>query len=316
LTETPIHLESLGKSFGHVAALDDLSMEVPTGSTYFLLGPNGSGKTTLVYLLTGVLRPTDGTLRVFDADPYRQPHKTARRLSVAYENHHLPSWASARIFLRFITRLRKLEEDEPAKSAHAFGLVDYWERPMGTYSAGMRKRVMLAQAWMGDPELLLLDEPFSNLDPEGRRLLAGLLEERSSSERTTVVSTHLAETLAPPSHLAFLLDGHLEADGPIGDLADQFEARSAVLTVQSPAEAVRILLEQGTGGVMASQDSVAVKGTSKTILAALGILDEAGLSPESTKDEYDIWAIYRALLAGRVGRSPRATSQRPEDRDS
>ncbi len=301
MTETPIHLESLGKAFGHVAALDDLSMEIPPGSTYFLLGPNGSGKTTLVHLLTGVLRPTDGTVRVFDHDPYRRPHRTARRLSVAYENHHLPSWASARIFLRFVSRIRRLEEEEVAKSARAFGLVDYWERPMGTYSAGMRKRVMLAQAWMGDPELLLLlDEPFSNLDPEGRRLLAGLLEARLSSERTTVVSTHLAETLAPPSHLAFLLDGHLEADGPIGDLADQFEARSAVFTLPRPAEAVQILLAEGQSDVTASQDRVVVKGKSETILAARSILEDAGLSPDATKEEYDIWAIYRALLAGRT----------------
>ncbi|MFQ5919939.1 MAG: ABC transporter ATP-binding protein [Thermoplasmata archaeon] len=309
MTETPIRLESLGKTFGHVAALEDLSMEIPTGSTYFLLGPNGSGKTTMVHLLTGVLRPTAGTLRVFDLDPYRQPHKTARRLSVAYENHHLPSWASARIFLRFVSRIRKLEEEEVERSAQAFGLVDYWERPMGTYSAGMRKRVMLAQAWMGDPELLLLDEPFSNLDPEGRRLLAGLLEDRLSSDLTTVVSTHLAETLAPPSHLAFLLDGHLEADGPIGHLADQFEARSAVLVLARPAEAVQILLDQGQGDVTASQDRVVVKGTSETILAAQDILEEAGLAPDATKEEYDIWAIYRALLAGRPARSKRDGSE-------
>lgn len=309
MTETPVRLENLGKAFGRIAAVDDLSMEVPTGSTYFLLGPNGSGKTTLVHLLTGVLRPTDGSVRVFDLDPYRRPHDTARHLSVAYENHHLPSWASARIFLRFVSRIRRLEEEEVAKSAQAFGLVDYWDRPMGTYSAGMRKRVMLAQAWMGDPELLLLDEPFSNLDPEGRRLLAGLLEERLSSERTTVVSTHLAETLAPPSHLAFLLDGHLEADGPIGELADQFEVRSAVLTLPRPAEAVQILLEQGTGDVTASQDRVIVKGNSEDILAARSILEDAGLTPDLMKEEYDIWAIYRALLAGRAVSSKGGSSE-------
>lgn len=214
-----------------------------------------------------------------------------------------PSWASARIFLRFVSRIRKLEEDEVAKSARAFGLFDYWERPMGTYSAGMRKRVMLAQAWMGDPELLLLDEPFSNLDPEGRRLLAGLLEARSAAERTTVVSTHLAETLAPPSHLAFLLDGHLEADGPIGELADRFEARSVARTLARPAQAVQILLEQGTGDVTASKDRVVVRGNSETLLAARRILEEAGLSPDATKEQYDIWAIYRALLTGSMAPS-------------
>ncbi len=300
---TPVVLENLRKAFGRVVALEDLTLDVPPGATYFILGPNGSGKTTLVNLLTGILRPTDGQVRVFGSDPYRRPYETAQRLSVAYENHHLPSWASAKVYLRFITRIRKLGEEEADQASRDFELLDYWERDMGTYSAGMRKRVMLAQAWMGTPDLLVLDEPFSNLDPQGRWLLARLLRKRASAGRTTIVATHLAETLAPPTHLACLLSGRLEEDGPIGDLADRYDARSVEFTVSDPAKGVQLLLERGSGTVSASGDRVSVRGTSDIISAAEEILRDADLSPSRVKEEYDIWAIYRALLTHREPRS-------------
>ncbi len=222
---------------------------------------------------------------------------------MAYENHHLPSWASAKVYLRFITRIRKLGEEEADQASRDFELLDYWERDMGTYSAGMRKRVMLAQAWMGTPDLLVLDEPFSNLDPQGRWLLARLLRKRASAGRTTIVATHLAETLAPPTHLACLLSGRLEEDGPIGDLADRYDARSVEFTVSDPAKGVQLLLERGSGTVSASGDRVSVRGTSDIISAAEEILRDADLSPSRVKEEYDIWAIYRALLTHREPRS-------------
>ncbi len=297
-----IRVEELDKRFRQVVALDDVTMEVPQGSTYFLLGPNGSGKTTLVRLLTGVLRPTHGTIRVLDVDPYRQPHRLSRKLGVAYENHHLPSWAKARDYLEFASKARNLDGEDIQQAARDFELADYWDREMGTYSAGMRKRVMLAQAWLGDPELLLLDEPFSNLDPEGRRLLASLLDRRSSEGLTTLVATHLAETIAPPTHLACLLNGGLEAAGPVRELADQYRARSVAFELPDPAEGVRLLLERGITTVTASGDRVLVVGDSDTVGTAAEALRSAGLSAEPVEETYDIWAIYRSVLSGHTPR--------------
>ncbi|MEE9173968.1 MAG: ABC transporter ATP-binding protein [Thermoplasmata archaeon] len=301
-------MKELDKRFRQVVALGDLSLQVPTGASYFLLGPNGSGKTTLVRLLAGVLRPTHGDVRVLGEDPYRHPEHLARRVGIAYEDHHLPGWASARDYLRFAARSRGFDGDIVDETAEAFELTTYWLREMGTYSAGMRKRVMLAQAWLGDPDLLLLDEPFSNLDPQGRWFLARQLRDRASTGRTTIVATHLAETLAPPTHLGFLVNGTLEAAGPIGDLADRYAARSVPFAVPDPGEGVRILLKKGIAAVTALGDRIVVKGDSEAVGMATAALQEAGIATEPGEESCDIWAIYRSVLGGRAPEETGASS--------
>ncbi|MEE9592872.1 MAG: ABC transporter ATP-binding protein [Thermoplasmata archaeon] len=292
-----IRVEALHKRFGRVRALEEVSLGIPEGATYFLLGPNGSGKTTLVRLLTGVLRPTEGTVTVLDVDPYRKPHRLVRRLGIAYEDHHLPPWATARDYLRFAARASALDDATVGDVAEAFELSEYWERQVGTYSAGMQKRVMLAQAWLGDPELLLLDEPFSNLDPEGRRLLADLLGSRRSDGRTTLVATHLAETVAPPTHLACFLNGRVAADARVEELADQLGARTIAVKTPDPIEAARVLLKMGIGAVTAREDTVVVQGDSATVEAAVEALRDAGLEGEVLEESYDIWSLYRSILS-------------------
>lgn len=293
-----VQIEGLTKRFKNVAALEEVSFTLPRGSGFFLLGPNGSGKTTLLRLLTGVQRPTDGTVHVLGEDPYRRPDRLARWIGVAYENHHLPPWASARAYLRFAALTRGLPEDTIDTAGALFQLRGYWDREMGTYSAGMRKRVTLAQAWLGDPQLLLLDEPFSSLDPEGRRLLAGLLRARQADGLTTLVATHLAETMAPPTHLALLLNGVLEAIGPIGSLADRYGARATALSVPDVAEAMRVLLAAGARSLTAGEDRVVVQGDSDVVSQAVDALGAAGMPAEVTEETFDIWAIFRQVLAG------------------
>ena len=260
------------------------------------MGPNGSGKTTLIRLVSGVLRPTSGSLRVLGVDPYRHPERLAESVGIAYENHFLPPWASARDYLVFASKARSLGKAAVERAAEIFELTSYWERGMETYSAGMQKRVMLAQAWLSDPEILLLDEPFSNLDPQGRALLAELLEARAANGLTTFIATHLAETMIPLTHLALLVNGEIQALGPVADLADAYAARSTSFTVPDPTEAVRILLARGVETVTATSRSVFVTGSRETVSAAREALLEAGIGVEPGEDSYDIWEIYRSVL--------------------
>ncbi len=293
-----VRVEHLEKRFRRVAAIEGVSFEVPIGATLFLLGPNGSGKTTLLRLLAGVLRPTRGTVRVFDADPYRDPHRLARRMGISYENHFLSPWATARDYLRFAAKAQGLDNGAVHEAGHDWELMDYWDRDMGTYSAGMSKRVALAQAWLGNPGLLLLDEPFSTLDPQGRSILADLLSARSAAAQTTLVATHLAEQVTLPTHVACLLLGHLEAEGTVSELAVRYGARSVAFALPDPPEGVRALLEAGISSVTATRDRVIVKGDQDTVGRAGEILRGMGASAEPVEETFDIWAIYRSVLEG------------------
>lgn len=291
-------IDGLTKRFRNVVALEDISFNVPEGSGFFLLGPNGSGKTTLVRLMTGTQRPTEGRVSILGEDPYRRPDLLALRMGVAYEDHYLPPWASARAYLRFTALTKGLSEEVLAPAADLFHVRDYWDREMGTYSAGMRKRVMLAQAWLGEPEFLLLDEPYSALDPEGRRLLAERLRERQAAGQTTLVATHLAETIAPPTHLALLLNGSLEAVGPIGNLADLYGARATSLAVTDVAAAVRVLLKAGMTSITVDGERVLIHGGSEAETRAREALEAAGITVETAAVVFDLWTIFRRVLAG------------------
>lgn len=300
LTMDPaVQVEGVNKQFGEIIALESLDLSVATGDTFFFLGPNGSGKTTLIRLLTGGLRPTRGRIRVLGVDPYRHPDRIATRLGVAFEDHYLASWATASAYLRFAARARDLEKSTVSEAAKVFGLETYWDRPMGTYSAGMQKRVVLAQAWMGRPSLLILDEPFTNLDPEGRHLLSDLLTQRTEAGLTTLVASHLAEVGITPTHLSVLLNGRLQALGRLDELADRYASGAMDLSVRDPAMAVQALLAAGVGPITAEGGHVVVRGDSDAFAKAVSALSSAGIPVEPGRVHYDLWAIYRAVLSGR-----------------
>ncbi len=295
-----VQLEEVERRFRQVVALRSLTLRVSSGDTYFLLGPNGSGKSTMLKLVTGVLRPTDGEVRVFDVDPYRHPDRISSSVGVAFEDHHLSRWATASGHLRFAARVRGLPAKVVDEVVDAFGLGPFWLRPTETYSAGMRKRVVLAQAWLGQPDLLVLDEPFSNLDAEGRRLLVALLRERTEGGQTTLVASHLAEPGITPTHIAFLLDGRLEAHGRVEDLADSYVARDLDLSVSDPSEAIRVLLSAGIRPLTVDEGRVVVRGDAEAIEMALATLRRESILAKPIGETYDLWAIYAAVLAGRL----------------
>ncbi len=294
-----LEVQGLSKQFGRVAALEDVSLDTPEGATHFLLGPNGSGKTTLIRLLTGVQRPTRGRVRVLGEDPYHHPERIAEKVGIAYEDHFLPPWATGEAYLRFAAEVRGFDGETTEQVAARFDLSGYWGREMGTYSAGMRKRIILAQAWLGDPPLVLLDEPFSNLDPGGRHLLATMLRTREGGGATTLVSTHLAETVSRATHLAVLVNGQLEAHGSMDEISERYGARVVSYRVADPGAAARYLLEKGASRLTVTQDSLSVRGDSTTISRIPGWLQEVGIEVEATEENYDVWAIYRSVLSAR-----------------
>ena len=217
-----IEARGLTKRYGDVLALDGLDLAVPTGSVFGFLGPNGAGKTTTLRLLTGLGRPTAGTAVVAGVDVGRPGTDLARRIGYLDQDPRFYGWMSGRELLTFVGRAYGLagaalrsRVDEVLETA---GLADAARRRIGGYSGGMRQRLGVGQAMLARPAVLLLDEPVSALDPEGRRDTLELIG-RLRGESTVLMSTHiLTDVERICDRIAILDHGRLVTEAAIGEL--------------------------------------------------------------------------------------------------
>jgi heme ABC exporter ATP-binding subunit CcmA len=188
-------LETVSKLFGSFAALRQVSVELEAGKCYVLIGENGAGKSTLLRILAGLLRPSHGTIRVFGED---EPHDARDRIGYM---SHAPMLYDELTGVENLLYFVKLYPDrkclEPTHALRQVGLDPDLPRPLGQYSQGMRQRTSLARVLLPQPDLLLLDEPFSNMDIESAGQMVELLAGFRHSSRTIVITTHQRELAAP-----------------------------------------------------------------------------------------------------------------------
>jgi heme ABC exporter ATP-binding subunit CcmA len=199
----PVHLDSVSKLFGSFAALRNVSLTIAPGSCTMVLGENGAGKSTLLRLIAGLNAPTQGKITVFGESPQSQ------RRRIAYMSHApmLYDELSAIENLRYFAALYKQADcacvGSPELALRAVNLDPHLTRPVGQYSQGMRQRTSLARVLQANPELLLLDEPFSNLDVASAQQMVELLADfrtwpvPNSGARTIVLTTHQARLAEP-----------------------------------------------------------------------------------------------------------------------
>ena len=185
-----IEIRGLTKRFGDVAAVSDLDVTVEPGRVTAFLGPNGAGKTTTLRMLLGLVRPTSGTATI-DGVPYARLEHPLRRVGALLEASDLHPARSGRDHLRVQAQAAGIAARRVDEVLAQVGLADHARRRAGQYSLGMRQRLGLAAALLGDPGVLLLDEPANGLDPEGIRWLRELLRHYAEQGRTVLVSTHL-----------------------------------------------------------------------------------------------------------------------------
>jgi heme ABC exporter ATP-binding subunit CcmA len=192
---TSARFDQVSKLFGTFAALRQVSLDLEPGRCYVLLGPNGAGKSTLLRILAGLLRPSHGTVRVFGNS---DPHESRARIGYMSHAAMLYDELTAQENLRYF---RSLYPDraclEPADALRQVGLDPDLNRYVGQYSQGMRQRTSLARVLLPVPDLLLLDEPFSNMDVESVRQMVELLARFRQSDRTIVLTTHQRDLAAP-----------------------------------------------------------------------------------------------------------------------
>ena len=188
-------LEGVSKLFGSFAALRQVSVDFEPGRCYVVIGENGAGKSTLLRILAGLLRPSFGRVTVFGAF---DPHEARERIGYMSHAPMLYDELTAQENLRYFASLYAGRAClTPAEALRQVGLDPALDRPLGQYSQGMSQRTSLARVLLSAPELLLLDEPFSNMDVESARQMVALLSGFRQANRTIVLTTHQREQAAP-----------------------------------------------------------------------------------------------------------------------
>jgi ABC-type multidrug transport system, ATPase component len=217
-TGIPIQIDGVTKQFGDVAAVSDLSFTVEPGRITGFLGPNGAGKTTTLRMLLGLVTPTSGSA-TFDGVRYRDLPSPMTTVGAALEAASFHPGRTARNHLLVYARAARLDRDRIPAVLQKVGLTDYADRRVGGYSMGMRQRLGLAFTLLGDPGVLVLDEPINGLDPEGIKWIRLFLRELAAEGRTILVSSHLlSEVQQSVDEVVIIAKGELVHRGTLASL--------------------------------------------------------------------------------------------------
>jgi ABC-2 type transport system ATP-binding protein len=250
-TAAPIVVEGLTKRYGDVTAVDDLSFAARPGAVTGFLGPNGAGKTTALKAIVGLARPTAGRALI-NGTPIDAVAPDARMLGVHIEPCGAHPGRSARDHLRSLAALARLPRGRVDEVLAIVGLEQAAGRRVGKYSTGMRQRLGLASALLGDPEILVLDEPLNGLDPQGIRWLRTFLRERATSGKTVLLSSHvLAEAAQTVDDVVVIHKGRLMRQGTIEELG---RLGNEGVLVSTPTRERLAMAVQRAGGRAEIQD--------------------------------------------------------------
>ncbi len=270
-----IAVKRLTKRFGDVLAVDDLSFELDAGTVTGFLGPNGAGKTTTLRMLLGLVTPTSGSATI-DGLAYRDLPQPVRQVGAALEASSFHPARKARDHLRVLATAAGLPCRRVDEVLAEVGLSDAAGRRVGGFSLGMRQRLSLAAALLGDPEVLILDEPANGLDPEGVHWLRAFLRSFADRGRTVLVSSHLlAEVAQTADEVVIINRGRLVTQASLAELTDRV---TRAVRVRTPhAQALKDLLAaQGVTAQVTAADHVMATGTTPeavgTAAAGAGIV--------------------------------------------
>jgi ABC-2 type transport system ATP-binding protein len=240
---TLLEAVNVWKHFGATVALANVSLSLDRG-LHVTAGPNGSGKTTLLKIWSGLLRPSRGRVRVLNLDPWLQKTLLLKRVHVAFEDIQLPWWVSGLEYLRFVAASRGVSWGEVLEIAEMLEITGYWAKLMRGYSSGMRKRVLLAQALIGEPEIIILDEPYTLLDVKAVRVLHEVMRGKLKGGATVVIATHiLTEFEDEATTLTVLRNGSIQRHYRENDM------RGKAAIVCYDKEAARMIAEASLDGV-------------------------------------------------------------------
>jgi ABC-2 type transport system ATP-binding protein len=254
IAAAPIVLDAASRWYGNVVAVNDVSFEVGPGITG-LLGPNGAGKSTILGMIAGLLPPSAGRVTLFGAPAWRHP-LAYRQVGLVPERESVPAWLTGDAFVRYAARLHGLAD--PASAARtAITTVDLeaaGARRTGTYSKGMKQRIVLAAALVHDPSVLLLDEPFNGLDPRQRLHMMALLQRLAAEGRTILFSSHILEEVERlAGRILVIHAGRLAASGDFREIRRLMTDRPHSFTIRSSDDRRLAAVLIGGGAVVGAE---------------------------------------------------------------
>jgi len=221
VTPPAIETDGLTKQYGDSTALSELDLTVERGEVYGFLGPNGAGKSTTINLLLNYIKPTAGTARVLGHDPWNDVVACHQRVGICPDRFDTYDDLSARRHLELVIDTKRAD-DTPRSLLERVGLVDAIDKPAGEFSQGMEQRLALAMSLVGDPDLLVLDEPFTGLDPHGASLVRAVVDAESERGATVFFSSHvLGQVELVCDRVGILHRGRLVAEGSLAELRDR-----------------------------------------------------------------------------------------------
>jgi ABC-2 type transport system ATP-binding protein len=285
----------LTKQFGTVRAVDDLSFTVEPGQVTGFLGPNGAGKTTTLRCLLGLMEPTKGTATI-GGEPYRSVARPLQTVGAVLESSSFHPGRTARNHLLVLCAAAGIDDAKTDEVLALTGMVDAADRRVGGFSTGMRQRLVLAAALLGDPAVLVLDEPASGLDPMGitwlRQLLRYLALERG---KTVLVSSHLlGEMEQTADRIVIISGGHMVREGALAELIGEAVTSVRVRTPQ--AAEMQAVLEDSHLTAVLDHDVITVEGADSSKIGHLAFVNKIELS-ELTEVRSDLEEVFLELTS-------------------
>ncbi len=282
-----VFAEGVVKRFGDVVALDGMDLTVERGQVVGLLGPNGAGKTTMVRILSTLLTPTEGVARVAGFDVVRQPDEVRRVIGLTGQYAAVDEYLTGRENLRMFGGLYHLESSYVKRRSQelldSFELSEAADRPVRTYSGGMRRRLDLASSLIAKPSILFLDEPTTGLDPRSRLGMWAVIEGLVAEGTTVLLTTQYLEEADQLAQDIVVIDhGRVIAHGTAEALKDQIGGDRIEITVMNIAQAgaaAEVLRSLGNGAPLVEEAKVSapVSGGSTVMISAIRALDSAGI---------------------------------------
>ncbi|TWF92738.1 ABC transporter ATP-binding protein [Saccharopolyspora dendranthemae] len=291
-----IHVQGLNKRFGPVHAVQDLSFTVQPGAVTGFLGPNGAGKTTALRMILGLVTPTSGTATI-NGLPFSRLPKPGGVVGAVLDAHGFHPSRTARHHLLCYSAAMDVPDGQVDRALELVGLAAAADRKAGGFSLGMRQRLALATALLGDPQILILDEPANGLDPEGIAWLRGFLHAFAAGGRTVLMSSHfLREIEHTADRLVIISQGRCVYEGHVDELRAAQQSR-ALVQADSPEALVNKAQEAGYGVEYLPDGRLAVLGADSRTVADLAL--QAGVALYAMQDErIDLEQLFFQLTHG------------------
>jgi len=283
-----IEIDGVTKRYGDVVAVRDLSFEVEEGEVFGFLGPNGAGKSTTINILLDFVRPSEGEVRVLGHDVHDESVAVREHLGVLPEGFSVYDRLTGRQHLEFAIESKEADDD-PDAILERVGLDGDGDRKAGGYSKGMAQRLVLGMALVGDPDLLVLDEPSTGLDPQGARQMRDIVREEAERGATVFFSSHiLGQVEAVCDRVGILRDGQLVAEDSIEGLRDTTSADTVLyVTVGEVPDGALAKVRgiEGVSEVTHSDQRLQISCENDVKTSVLSTLEDAGVEVEDFETE-------------------------------